>query len=64
MIKPIKGSDFIRKIKDFNPPKAIVDKLHIQFKTYGGNVVTKSQVANVENITMLLQFVVTERNLY
>lgn len=64
MIKPIKGSDFIRKIKDFNPPKAIIDKLHIQFKTYGGNVVTQSQVANVENITMLLQFVVTERNLY
>lgn len=61
-IKPIKGSDFIQKITEFNPPINI-SKLHVSFKTYGGNLVTRSQVANVENVSMLLQFQLKNGNL-
>ncbi len=61
-VKPIKGSDFLRKIAVFDPIKTI-SKLHVNFKTYGGNIVTKAMVANVENVSMLLEFQCVNRNI-
>jgi hypothetical protein len=61
-VKPIKGSDFIKKLAVFEPPR-MFSKLHINFRTHGGNLVTKAMVGNVENISMILQFETIHRNL-
>ena len=60
--KPIRGIDFYRKIVNFNPPLASLHKLTCTFRKYGGNVVTKADVANVENVSFILEVVTANKN--
>ena len=60
--KSIRGIDFYRKIVNFNPPLASLHKLTCTFRKYGGNVVTKADVANVENVSFILEVVTANKN--
>jgi hypothetical protein len=60
--KPIRGIDFYKKIVNFNPPLASLHKLTCKFRKYGGNVVTKADVGNVENVSFILEVVTANKN--
>lgn len=61
-LKAIRGVDFYKKIVTFNPPLATLHKMNVNFKKYGGQKVTKADVANVEHVSFILEVVTANKN--
>ena len=53
-MKPIKGSDFDRKIYTFNPIEQQVNTLSIAFRKYGGDVIHKDDIDSTLSIEQFL----------
>tara|TARA_B110000977_G_scaffold178745_1_gene236678 strand:- start:2666 stop:3298 length:633 start_codon:yes stop_codon:yes gene_type:complete len=61
--KPMKGKDFSRKVCKFNPPIQSLNRFTIQFKKYGGNIITLENIGGQDNLkycNLLLEFTIKE----
>lgn len=54
-VKPIKGIDYYQKKITFNPPIPRLDRLSIKFKKHDGNVITTSDTANGDHVSILFE---------
>jgi hypothetical protein len=62
VVKPAKGRDFMQKIQKFNPPLQTLSKFTLQFKKYGGDVLTLADIdpASLKYCNLILEFTIRE----